>query len=49
MGLTNMKGFVMSLQKKSKVHHAILVEQVRLIFWDVFFCFNLQSQLHFTF
>ncbi|XP_058474618.1 telomerase reverse transcriptase [Solea solea] len=27
MGSTNMKGFVMSLQKKGKVHHAILVEQ----------------------
>uniref|UniRef100_A0A667XD09 Telomerase reverse transcriptase n=1 Tax=Myripristis murdjan TaxID=586833 RepID=A0A667XD09_9TELE len=27
MGFTNMKGFVMSLQKTGKVHHAILVEQ----------------------
>ncbi|XP_051246417.1 telomerase reverse transcriptase [Dicentrarchus labrax] len=27
MGSTNMKGFVMSLQKRRKVHHAILVEQ----------------------
>ncbi|XP_056254520.1 telomerase reverse transcriptase isoform X2 [Seriola aureovittata] len=27
IGSTNMKGFVMSLQKRSKVHHAILVEQ----------------------
>ncbi|KAM7372941.1 hypothetical protein PAMP_007830 [Pampus punctatissimus] len=27
MGSTNMKGFVMSLQKTGKVHHAILVEQ----------------------
>uniref|UniRef100_A0A3Q3GEF1 Telomerase reverse transcriptase n=1 Tax=Labrus bergylta TaxID=56723 RepID=A0A3Q3GEF1_9LABR len=27
MGSTNMKGFVMSLQKSSRVHHAILVEQ----------------------
>uniref|UniRef100_A0A3Q3RT35 Telomerase reverse transcriptase n=1 Tax=Mastacembelus armatus TaxID=205130 RepID=A0A3Q3RT35_9TELE len=27
MGSTTMKGFVMSLQKKGKVHHAILVEQ----------------------
>uniref|UniRef100_A0A3Q3XG37 Telomerase reverse transcriptase n=1 Tax=Mola mola TaxID=94237 RepID=A0A3Q3XG37_MOLML len=27
MGSTNMKGFGMSLQKKGKVHHAILVEQ----------------------
>ncbi|XP_018556913.1 telomerase reverse transcriptase isoform X1 [Lates calcarifer] len=27
MGSTNMKGFVMSLQKRGKVHHAILVEQ----------------------
>lgn len=30
MGSTNMKGFVMSLQKRGKVHHAILVEQVRV-------------------
>ncbi|XP_069372471.1 telomerase reverse transcriptase isoform X1 [Paralichthys olivaceus] len=28
IGSTNMKGFVMSLQKKGKVHHAILVEQL---------------------
>ncbi|KAM4539818.1 telomerase reverse transcriptase [Odontesthes bonariensis] len=27
MGSTNMKGFLMSLQKSGKVHHAILVEQ----------------------
>ncbi|TDH04403.1 hypothetical protein EPR50_G00151130 [Perca flavescens] len=27
MGSTNMKGFVTSLQKRGKVHHAILVEQ----------------------
>ncbi|KAM9340096.1 telomerase reverse transcriptase [Symphorus nematophorus] len=27
MGSTNMKGFVMSLQKRGKVHHTILVEQ----------------------
>ncbi|XP_040909585.1 telomerase reverse transcriptase [Toxotes jaculatrix] len=27
IGSTNMKGFVMSLQKRGKVHHAILVEQ----------------------
>ncbi|XP_030597126.1 telomerase reverse transcriptase isoform X1 [Archocentrus centrarchus] len=27
MGSTNMKGFLTSLQKKGKVHHAILVEQ----------------------
>ncbi|XP_034560573.1 telomerase reverse transcriptase [Notolabrus celidotus] len=27
MGSTNMKGFVMSLQEKGKVHHSILVEQ----------------------
>ncbi|XP_070702336.1 telomerase reverse transcriptase [Pempheris klunzingeri] len=27
MGSTNMKGFVMSLQKREKVHHTILVEQ----------------------
>nr|Q1PS67.2 RecName: Full=Telomerase reverse transcriptase; AltName: Full=Telomerase catalytic subunit [Oryzias latipes] len=27
MGSTSMKGFVMSLQKSSKVHHAVLVEQ----------------------
>ncbi len=30
MGSTNMKGFVMSLQKRGKVHHTILVEQVRV-------------------
>jgi len=29
MSATNMKGFVTSLQKSGKVHHAILVEQVR--------------------
>lgn len=29
MGSTNMKGFVMALQKSGKVHHTILVEQVR--------------------
>ncbi len=29
MGSTNMKGFVMSMQRRGKVHHAILVEQVR--------------------
>lgn len=29
MGSSNMKGFVMSLQKKGMVHHSILVEQVR--------------------
>ncbi|XP_034456325.1 telomerase reverse transcriptase [Hippoglossus hippoglossus] len=28
IGSTNMKGFVTSLQKKGKVHHAILVEQL---------------------
>lgn len=28
-GSSNMKGFVMSLQKKGMVHHSILVEQVR--------------------
>ncbi|KAI3358412.1 hypothetical protein L3Q82_014842, partial [Scortum barcoo] len=27
MGSTNMKGFVMSLQKRGKIHHSILVEQ----------------------
>ncbi|XP_041868054.1 telomerase reverse transcriptase isoform X2 [Melanotaenia boesemani] len=27
MGSTNMKGFLMSLQKRGKVHHSILVEQ----------------------
>lgn len=32
MGSTSMKGFVMSLQKKGRVHHSILVEQVRLTF-----------------
>ncbi|KAK5855346.1 hypothetical protein PBY51_005449 [Eleginops maclovinus] len=35
MGSTNMKGFVTSLQKKGKVHHAILVEQ--------HFCFDLHG------
>lgn len=30
MGSTNMKGFVMSLQKRGKIHHTILVEQVRV-------------------
>lgn len=29
MGSSNMKGFVMLLQKKGMVHHSILVEQVR--------------------
>lgn len=29
MGSSNMKGFVMALQKKGMVHHSILVEQVR--------------------
>lgn len=40
MGSTNMKGFLMSLQKSGKVHHAILVEQVTLglfIHLDPFF------------
>lgn len=35
LGSTNMKGFVMSLQKGGKLHHAILVEQV--MFFDVLF------------
>lgn len=30
MGSTNMKGFVMSLQKRGKIHHSILVEQVKV-------------------
>lgn len=30
MESTNMKGFVMSLQKRGKIHHSILVEQVRV-------------------
>lgn len=29
VGSINMKGFVMTQQKKGKVHHAVLVEQVR--------------------
>lgn len=36
MGSTNMKGFGMSLQKNGKVHHAILVEQVRATCRDIF-------------
>lgn len=28
MGCTNMKGFVMSMQKSNNIHHAILAEQV---------------------
>lgn len=35
MGSTNMKGFVMSLQKKEKVHHSILVEQVSVTCLDI--------------
>lgn len=35
MGSTNMKGFVMSLQKRGKVHHTILVEQVRVTPSDI--------------
>lgn len=35
MGSTNMKGFVMSLQKIGKVHHTILVEQVRVTCSDI--------------
>lgn len=35
MGGTNMKGFVMSLQKRGKVHHTILVEQVRVTSSDI--------------
>lgn len=31
MGSINMKGFVTSLQKKGKLHHSILVEQVRVM------------------
>lgn len=30
IGSTNMKGFLTALQRKGKVHHAILVEQVTL-------------------
>ena len=29
IGSTNMKGFVMSMQREGKLHNAILVEQVR--------------------
>uniref|UniRef100_A0A8C2Z256 Telomerase reverse transcriptase n=1 Tax=Cyclopterus lumpus TaxID=8103 RepID=A0A8C2Z256_CYCLU len=36
MGSTNMKGFVTSLQKRGKVHHAILVEQ--------YFCSDLHGR-----
>uniref|UniRef100_A0A674P7D3 Telomerase reverse transcriptase n=1 Tax=Takifugu rubripes TaxID=31033 RepID=A0A674P7D3_TAKRU len=35
MGSINMKQFLTSLQKKGKLHHSVLVEQVRLVF--VFF------------
>lgn len=36
MGSINMKGFVTSLQKKGKLHHAVLVEQVRFCIFCVF-------------
>ena len=29
IGSTNMKGFVMNMQREGKLHNAILVEQVR--------------------
>lgn len=38
MGSTNMKGFVMSLQKKEKLHHSILVEQVSVACLDISLC-----------
>lgn len=49
MGSVNMKGFVTSLQKKGKLHHSVLVEQVRvmcsysvyLCYFFLFFSFNL--------
>lgn len=34
MGSINMKGFVTSLQKKGKLHHSVLVEQVRVMCSD---------------
>lgn len=37
MGSTNMKGFVMSLQKRGKFHHTILVEQVTVTCSDISF------------
>lgn len=37
MGSVNMKTFVTSLQEKGKIHHSILVEQVRVICSDMFF------------
>uniref|UniRef100_A0A665T7W5 Telomerase reverse transcriptase n=1 Tax=Echeneis naucrates TaxID=173247 RepID=A0A665T7W5_ECHNA len=40
IGSTNMKGFVMSLQKRGKAHHAILVEQVQ----PFHFCSDLQGR-----
>lgn len=34
VGSINMKGFVTSMQKKGKLHHSVLVEQVRVICSD---------------
>lgn len=36
MGSSNMKGFGMALQKRGKVHHTILVEQVRATSFGIF-------------
>lgn len=36
MGSSNMKGFGMSLQERGKVHHTILVEQVRATPFGIF-------------
>lgn len=55
MGSVNMKGFVTSLQKKGKLHHSVLVEQVRVMcsysvylwFFFFFFSFNLFFMLAF--
>lgn len=34
VGSINMKGFVTSLQKNGKLHHSVLVEQVRMMCSD---------------
>lgn len=50
MGSINMKGFVTSLQKKGKLHHSVLVEQVRVMCSDSILCFFfLNSYLIFFF
>lgn len=47
MGSTNMKGFLMSLQKSAKLHHAILVEQVRLgLQSEALLCWDLNKFFH---